>query len=72
MVRKTLFELVQDHERVDGTLTRIADERVRNLVLHVARADALHTLALRFLAQLCHGVLRVAGQYLAGVQLHRL
>jgi len=47
-------------------------QRVRNLVLDVARADAFHTLALRFLAKLLHGVLRVAGQHLAVVELHLL
>ena len=38
----------------------VVDERVRDLVLHVARADAFHAFALRFLAQLLDGVLRVA------------
>jgi NAD(P)-dependent dehydrogenase (short-subunit alcohol dehydrogenase family) len=72
VVREALLELVQHHERVDVALDSVLHERVRDLVLDVARRDAVEALARRLLAELLHVVLRVARQRLAVVELHLL
>src|SRR5213080_3690715 len=53
-------------------LAIVGDQRVGDLVLHVARGDALHALARRLLAQLLDVVLGEAGQRLAVVELQLL
>ena len=50
----------------------MSDERIGDLVLHVPRADSVHPLALRLLAQFLDVVLGESGQGLAVVQLELL
>ncbi len=66
------FELVQDHEGVNGAGFGVADEGVGDLVLHVAGADAVHALALGFLAEFLDVVLGEAGEGLAVIELELL
>ena len=66
------LELVEHHERVDRPLVGVGDQGVGDLVLHVARADPVHPLALGLLAQLLDVVLGEAGQGLAVVELELL
>ena len=66
------LELVHDHEGVHAPLAPVGDQRVRDLVLDVARADPVHPLAHRLLAQLLDVVLGEARQRLAVVELHLL
>src|SRR5215510_4260804 len=40
------------HERIDAAFDAVDDQRVRDLVLDVARADAVHPFAVLLLAQL--------------------
>ena len=72
VVLQPRLQLVQDHERVDRPLLGERHQRVRDLVLHVPRADAVHPLALGLLAQLLDVVLGEPGQRLAVVELQLL
>src|SRR5512138_2901645 len=67
-----VLELVQHHERVHAALALVRDERVRDLVLDVAGADALHALAERLLAELLDVVLGEVRQRLPVVELQLL
>jgi len=62
------------HEGVDAFFANrlVADQRVGNLVLNVARADALHTFARRFAEQFLYRVFGVSGNALAVVELELL
>ncbi len=66
------LELLQHHEGIDAALLDFAYQAVRELVLDVARRDALHPLAPGLLAQLLDIVLGEAGQRLAIVELELL
>src|SRR5262245_2105732 len=72
VVGEPLLELVHHHEGVDAGLEVVADERVADLVLDVARRDPAHPLAGRLLPQLPDVVLREARQRLAVVELELL
>ncbi len=70
--RRPGFQLVQHHERVDAVLVGVGDQGVADLVLDVARADAVHALVDRLALQLDDVVLGEAGQRLAVVELELL
>ena len=72
VVPQARLQLVQDHERVDAVLLGVGDQGVGDLVLDVARADAVHALADRLPLQLDDVVLGEAGQRLAVVELQLL
>ena len=67
-----LLQLVEHHEGIDVSLDPIAHERVGDLVLHVARRDAVQALAAGLLAQLLDVVLGEARQVPAVVKLQLL
>ena len=69
---QSALEFVQNHERVHASGELLVDQRVRDLVLDVARRDAVHAFARGFALKFLDRVFRVAGQRLAVIQLQFL
>ena len=74
MMAQPAFQFVHHHERIDRLieLGLMADQRIADLVLNVARADALHSFARGFFLQFLDAVFGEAGNALAVVELELL